>query len=356
MKTPFVLSALILFGCHKAQPEPPPIRPVRWAQIGQSGAATARSFAAVIQASQQSTLAFRVSGSLQALQVKNGSKVDSGTVIAKLEHTDYANRVEQAAAQVRSAQSQVNVTRPGYQRAERLYQSNTASLADFQSAKGAFEAAQAQLQAALKQLEASRNQLAYATLKAPYSGTVSQVHVDEGEVVNAGTPVVTLSSGEALEVQVEVPESLIASVQVGDPLALRCAATGDQNLSALVSEVGFAASKGGAFSVTARLDHPPAALRPGMAATVLFPVDKRANVLRVPVAAVADDGHRTYVYRLQKKDSNSFTVHKQEVELGTLSSQGFVLQGGLEAGDRVVTAGLHAMFEGLQVRLLDDTL
>ncbi len=347
------VAGLILTSCAKPAPEPPRIRPVRWAVVGQDSTAATRSFPAVVQASQQSTLAFRVAGSLKGLRVKNGTKVTPGMVIAELEQVDHTNRVEQATAQLRSARSQLDIARPGYQRAERLYQSNTVSLADYQAAKGAYQAAQAQLQATSKQLEAARNQLAYTTLKAPYAGVVSAVHVDLGELVGAGTPVVTISSGDALEVQVELPESLINSVQVGAKLSIRCAATGDAPVPAVVSEVGFTAGKAGAFPVTARITDPPAELRPGMAANVRLPVDQGAQVLRVPMAAVAEDGSKTYVYRLEESGKARYLVRKQSVELGGLSGAGFELIDGLAAGDRVVTAGLGSLFDGLQVRLLD---
>ncbi len=355
MRVALILGALLLTSCGKPPPKAPKIRPVRWASVGQEGSGATRTFPGVLQAGQQSTLAFRVAGSLKSLRAKMGAKVEAGLVIAELEQTDYLNRVEQATAQLRSARSQYEMARPGYQRAERLYQSNTVSLADYQAAKGAYKAAQAQLQAANKLLEAARNQLAYTVLEAPYAGAVSAVHVDLGEVVGAGLPIVTISSGDALEVQAEIPESLIASVRVGAPLSIRCAATGETAVPAKVSEVGFTASKGGAFPVTARLDAPPPELRPGMAARVRLPVGQGKAVLRAPVAAVAEDGSSTYVYLLEGEDPKKLLVRKRKVELGGLSGEGFEVIEGLVAGDRVVTAGLGSLFDGMQVRLLEST-
>ena len=351
--SPLLIVLLLAVGCSQPAPPKAQIRPVRSALVTEDGGEATRGFAGVVQASQQSDLAFRVAGSLRSLEVKTGTRLSPGQVIAELDRTDYQNRVDQTLAQQRSARSQRDTARPVFERAERLYQSGTVSLADYQAARGELDAASAQLDAAQRQLEAARNQLAYTSLKAPYAGITTAVHVEVGEVVGTGTPVVTVSAGDAFEVETAIPEHLVAAIEVGDEVQVLLPTLGDLSVSARVSEVGFSAEPGGTFSVTARLERNPDGLRPGMASTVSIDIASGGPTLRVPVSAVAEDGAVTHVYLLEPADGGHYTVHKQPVELGALSSDSFAVQGGVAAGDRVVTAGLLSIVDGMKVRLLE---
>lgn len=346
------------------------VRPVRFSQIASSSSALEQSFAGTAQSSKEAALSFKVSGTVNKLAVKVGDRVNAGQTIALLDATDYNVSLEQSRAslksaetQIKSAQSQLNSSRSTYQRVERLYENNSVSLSEFEQAKAAletaessFEAAKAQTTASQKQMESARNQVTYATLKAPFSGVITMVNVEENELVGSGTPVAALNALTQPEVQVGIPEAFISRVKKGQSVSIHFSVIPDQNFEGTVNEVGFSAVAS-TYPVTITINKPTADIRPGMAASVNFKFVQSNKQLKdpliAPVAAVGEgiDGHFVF---LLAKNGEAYTAKKQLITIGELMSTGFEIKSGLKEGDLVATAGLNALLDGMSVKLLNQ--
>ena len=364
--------AVFLSGCEREQkPVVKKPRPVRYAKITTGGASGLKSFSASVQAGDTTQLSFRVGGTLAKVAYKRGDKVARGKLIGALDDTDYKVQVAQARAQRQSARTRRDAARTTLNRIEKLYESNSASLSDFQNAKTQLRAAEAELSAAGQQVTAARNQLGYTKLTAPFTGVLQQVAGHAGEAVGPGQVIAVLSKGDQLEVKASLPEAFIARIKVGTPVVVTITALADRQFKGTASEVAFASEGAAAYPVIVALDETDEAIRPGMAATVTFDLESGPEILRVPVSAVGNEESGNFVLLLEPRaqtapgatvpdDPNSpgaaaqtYVVRKQTVTLGSLSGEFYPVEDGLAEGSLVATAGLSLLLDGMVVRLLE---
>ncbi|MEM7657330.1 MAG: efflux RND transporter periplasmic adaptor subunit [Bacteroidota bacterium] len=356
MRSFWIVLLLFLFACQEAtQRQEAPVRPVKFMTMSRGQAAETATFTGITQSDQEASLSFKVGGVMAQVVVKDGQKVRKGQLLAALDAEDYELQVEQARVQVKQAETSLNVARSTYARVERLYENNSVSLSEFEQAKGNFEAATAQLEAAQKQLQAAQNQVNYTRLRAPFTGVVSSIGVEAGELVGAGNPVGLLSSEGHPEVTFGVPGRYVGLIKEGQKINIRLSVLSDQTFEGEITEVAFSQGNAATYPARARFLKPIAAIRPGLSAEVQFPLSLQTgdnSPMLVPAKAVRENAEGTrFVFKLTGS-GDTLQVQETSVELGTLSAEGFVVQSGLSVGDRIATAGLNSLLNGMSVTLL----
>jgi RND family efflux transporter MFP subunit len=183
----------------------------------------------------------------------------------------------------------------------------------------------------------------YTRITAPFAGVVVRKHVEIGDLLTPGRPVIDLEDPASLRLEVELPESLAARVVVGTTLRAQIgAATFDQE--AAVVEVTPAADPV-SRSVLAKLALPATAtgLRSGQFGRVTIPVIG-GTVLSVPDSAVVQRGQLDAVFVV--KDGKA---HLRLVRLGGVDGGRSVIRAGLEAGELVVSVGAENLRDGQPV-------
>jgi RND family efflux transporter MFP subunit len=358
MRFPALLSSLtislIVGACGDGETSDPMIRPVRSEQVFAQGGDRVRTFSGAAQAAVESPLSFRVGGTVQSLTVGVGQEVAEGQLIASLDAQDFRLRVQQADATLRQAQAQATNASANYSRVRLLYESNNASLSELDAARSMSESADAAVEAAENMLDLRRLELGYTRLRAPFSGSISSVYVEEGQNVGSGQQIVTETSAGRLEVLVSVPEVLIGQVEAGQAVTVTFDAVAGQALGGRVSEVGVApAGLATTFPVTVRLDETTADVRAGMAAEVAFTfeaTDERERFF-VPSFAVGEDREGRFVFVIEPGEPGFGVVFRRPVEVGELTAGGLEILSGLTDGDLIVTAGVSKIIDSLVVRL-----
>ncbi len=367
------LFMLLVIACTSKEVAPVEevLRPVRYAKIVNEANAAQQTFSGSAQSGKESSLSFRVGGTITQLAVKVGDRVRKGQLISALDATDYSIQLDESAAQLQSAESQIKSAesqmlnaRSNYRRIEQLYENNSVPLSEFEQAKTNFEAAQSSHEAALaqrslsqKQMQAARNQVSYARLLAPYEGIITQVVVEENEQLSPGSPVALISSIGEPEVQVGIPESFIARVKKGQRVSVSFSALPDQTFTGQVSEVGFSTAGGATYPVTVGFETESKEVRPGMAARVTFlsqetdETDKSYKI--APVKGVSEGRDGRFVFVL-KPVGDAYQVEKRPVKIGKLLATGFEVMEGLQEGELIATAGLSALLDGMKVVLLEE--
>lgn len=379
----FIFVCSLLAMCTAKQEEKVVrVRPVKHITLTSVGVSDQHTFTGTAQAKEEANLSFRVAGTVNRINVKVGDVVRRGQSIASLEPTDYQVTLQQAEAQehgskaseqssetqIKSAEANFIASRSSYQRITKLYENNSVSLSEFEQSKANFEAAKAQYDAAKAQYEAAKfsttasvssknsaqNQVNYTRLTAPFSGVISQQLVEENELVNSGTSIVTLSSLGKPEVLVGVPEILISKVKKGMVAQVTFSTLPDKVFDAKVIEVGFSPGSGSTYPITTDLLTSDAAIRPGMPANVTFnfplPEDL-ANKIIVPAAAVGEDTEGQFVFKLEKSTDGLANVRRQAITVGKLRNEGFEVTSGLQTGDMIAAAGLNILLDGDEVKL-----
>ncbi|BDD09473.1 hemolysin secretion protein D [Fulvitalea axinellae] len=340
-------------GGEKEAPKKERLRPVRSMVISESASSDAYVFTGTTKSTLESKLSFKVSGQLKQVNVKVGDRVTKGTVLASIDPTDYLVELRQSEANKKATEAQYVSARSSYYRIEKLFEANSLPLSDFEEAKAGFESAKAKLLAAKEQVAAVRNKVTYTRLEAPIDGVVTDVSVEENEMVSSSSKAFTMSATSKVEIKVGVPENLIAHLSEGMSAKATFASLNGKVFPGTVTEVGYSSLGGSTYLVTVVLDGNDKAIRPGMPADVEFRVEGGAfkgNIV-VPASAVGEDSKGRFVYTLEKQSGKVAKVKKAYVKIGALTPRGFVIKEGLGVGQVVATAGLSVLLEGVSVRL-----
>ena len=351
-----LLAVSFSVSCGKEEPIPEPvIRPVRYQEVFATGGSRARTFSGTSQAALQSRLSFKVAGTIRRVPVKVGDAVKAGQVIAELDPKDYRLQVQDAEASLKSAEAQARNSDANYSRVRALYENRNASRNDLDAARAGSESAAALVRSVQKKLELARSQLSYTRLRSPVGGSIAAVNVEENENVSPGQPVVLLTSGSQLEVEVAIPEILIAQIREGDEVEIRFDAISGKRFPGAVTEVGVASTgMATTFPVTVRLKQSDPDCRPGMAAEVGFTFgsgDSRERIL-VPSVSVGEDRQGRFVFIVEPAEEGFGVTRRRSVTLRDLTEEGIEILEGLKDGERVVTAGISRIQDGQKVRLL----
>jgi HlyD family secretion protein len=250
-------------------------------------------------------LSFKVPGRLASVEVTEGAEVSAGQIVAHLETQDLDNalpraRAARGGARAALAEAHANGARLALDLARQveLIKSDATTQQQLDDAKAAVRVNETQLQARAAQIHQAETavsqaqlQRSYAELQAPIGGQVSERIHEPGEMVGAGTPVVTLSEVDTVKVHAAVDETRVGAVRTGDVVRVRVYTFDRRSFEGRVSDIqtsgDFATRKDwGAqrrdirtFTVTARVPNPDHLLKDGMTAEV--------TILANPPAAAA---------------------------------------------------------------------
>lgn len=347
------LFLLILFfglgGCADEQVEKLEIiRPVRAIKVGDAEQLQGREFPGRAKAVREVNLAFDVSGTLNRRPVKVGENITKGQLIAGLDPRDFRSNVTEAAANKDHAQA-------NFKRAKELIKKNFISKSEYDRLNANSRVASAEREKAIKAL-------ADTELKAPFSGYISELYVENFQAVQAKQQVARLVDLSQIEMIIDIPESKISLVPYAEEIKVIFDAFSEHEISAAVKEIGTeASSTTRTYPVTLIMDQPKGIkILPGMAGKATGRASKNApeklaqnKGLQVPVSAVYSptDDNKSYVWLINESTG---VVHQQQVALGKVSSTGLFITEGIKSGDWIATAGVHFLREGMKVRILKD--
>jgi len=352
-----LLMVVLLYGCGNSTTEQKvaAVKPIKYGTVETYGGLSTRTFNGITQSGSETNLSFRTGGLITRLNAAVGQRVQKGQLLAQLDQKDAQLALEQAQLDVNNAKVQLETATSSFERVKQLYQSNNASLSDYDQAKSTLSNAQSGYEISLKRLDLQKSQVSYTSLRAPMSGVVSAVNVQMNEVIRAGQSILTMSQENAadIEAQAGVPEKYISQVKQGSNTKIRIP-TLSKEFEGVITEVGYTTAGGGTYPVTTSINSPSAAVRPGMPVEVTFTfgnADQEAQLI-VPVKAVGEDENGRFVYLLTPVNNNTYQAQKVSIEIGSLTSGGFIVREGLTQDQIVATAGLRTLYDGMQVALL----
>ncbi len=331
------------------------LRSVKYQTIKAGVNGSSRIFPGLAKASTEADLSFRVPGTLISLPVKIGDHVKRGQTIAKLDPSQFQLQVQQAQATLAQATANWRNARAAYERVKGLYENNNASRHDLDAARALADSSLAQVNAAKKALELAQLNISYTHLKAKTDCYIAAVYVSSNEFVSSGQNIVNVVCGSSLDVDVAVPGNYIAAIRHAMPVTITFSIFPGKIFPAKVTEVGVATIGGGTtFPVTVTLNKQQPGLRPGLDAEVTFHFTENPRNITtiIPAFAVTEDENGRFVYLVEPDNTNATgTIKRQSVTVGELRDTGLEIIDGLTIGDKVVTAGVTVIRDGLQVKL-----
>ncbi|KUM28247.1 efflux transporter periplasmic adaptor subunit [Mesorhizobium loti] len=337
-----------LAACSRSEEKPPEIiRPVLSVVVEPKSVETF-GFAGSVEPQYSADLAFRLLGRVVSRDVKVGDIVSKGTTIAALDPTALELAVQASKADLSNAEAQFANAAASEDRQRQLLASANTSQAVFDAAQQARQAAAAGVERANAALAKSQEQLGYARLFSDFDGVVTAVGAEVGQTVSPGQTVVTVARTDPREAVVDIPDQLTGDLTVGTPFQIILQSLPTITTEAKLREIAPQA-EGSTRTRRVRLTlvDPPAAFRLGSTVTATR-MTKVAPTIELPMSALLEKDGADKVWIV---DPQSSSVSAREIKIASKSGGGFTVAEGLEAGMRVVTAGVHSLVEGQKVKV-----
>ena len=337
-------------GCWDEAAAPQPVRPVLSTVVTQVQT-EGNIVVGTVEPRFKTDLSFRVQGRLTARSAYVGDMVDAGQMVAAIDPTALALAVRSAAADVSSAQAKLTNAAGFEERQRTLLKARAISQSEMESAEQSTASARATLVREQADLAKAREQLGYAQLKAEFAGVVTAVGAEVGQVVPSGQAIVTVARPDIREAVVDVADSVAGTLQVGQPFKVGLQLYPAIQAAGKIREI---APQADALTRSRRvriaLDDPPATFRLGT--TVITTITSSRPAMRLPASAIFTKNGKTFVWLV---DPSGATVALREIMIETDGGGGVRVVSGVEAGSRVVTAGVHSLTNGQKVRIDQET-
>jgi len=286
----------------------------------------------IVEATNKTTVSAQTSGKIKAVLFDVGDYVETGSVILSLNDTEQQASVKKAEAAVQEARALNLKAKQEYERVKSTYAKKVASKSSLDEAKAQYQAATARLNAAIAGLTQTQEQLSYTQILAAYSGLVTQRHVEPGEAVQPGMPLLTGISLEQLRVVVYVPQNLVNKLRKFSKASILHPETNETLAAQKITIFPYADPTTNTFK--ARLDLTPGTkqLYPGMFVKVSF-VTGETEKLTLPAKSVVHRSEITGVYVIAENDRVSFRQIRTGGENG--NSDNLIILAGLDEGEKV---------------------
>lgn len=362
--------------------------PVRMAEVERRDLVSTVIASGNIRARSAVDISSDISARIERLHVREGDDVEAGAVLLELDRSQYEAARSRAEAALSQAEAQLANTRAtllgaqrDFQRTQALYQRDSLLVSQQQldEAETNLEVARANMEASLfgvRQAEASlaeaADRLSKTVIRAPATGKVTRLNVEEGETVmigtmnNPGSLILTLSDLSTIEVVVQVDETDVPHLELGDSASVEIDAFPDRPFSGRVTEIGNSAIQPPSgvtgnsqsaidFEVVITLDETPRGLRSDLSATAEIVTEERDGALSIPIIALTvrdreEVASEAGTPAAEREVEGVFlveggTVTFTPVEIGITGKEHFEVVSGLQEGDTVVAGPYQVVRE-----------
>lgn len=342
--TLLLLFALVQFGCGgdaqskdaDAPEETTPAVPVEAAAVEVGEAAAFFSGTAALEAEDEATVVARVGGVVEAVLVEEGTYVEAGQPLARLD--DERLRLELSRAEVELAKQE-----RVFERTQKMYDKQLVSAEEFERIRSEYET-----QKVARDLAAM--QVAYATIRAPIGGVVSTRHIKAGNMIRENDPAFRITDFDPLRAVMHVPERELNKLREGQTATLHFDALPGETVTGRVKLISPTVDpETGTFRTIVEVRDPAHRVKPGMFARVRVQYDQRADALLVPKQAVLEEDDEAAVFVVQ----DSMAV-RRVVTTGYANGDRIEIVDGIQAGERVVVTGQSTLQDSARVEIINQ--
>lgn len=403
-------ASFLLIGCGKVKeeekkPETPTVS-VKVAKAEKTTISARVSAIGTISPKQQATLGARISAPLQKIDILKNRRVKAGDVLAILESRDLqAQKAEaqsalqearltlqglnkgaipqsiaQAEKDVRDAIANRDNAQLTLERRKVLFAQNGISKKDLEASELAYTTSDNQLQlaqsslklrqstlnpndraiaenrvkAAEEHLATIETQLAYAIIRAPFSGVITDQFQFQGEYAAAGAKILNIADTTEVIVKAPFPDTVAQQIKPGEAAQVTPSESPDEKYSGKVSLISPASDPANrSVEIWVRLTNPRGKLRAGGAAEVSFPTQTVKDAIVVPVSAVTLDASNAGKGSLMVVDSKMI-AHETRVTIGVRTGDRVQITSGLKGDETVVVEGGYALPDGSHVQVAKE--
>ncbi len=312
--------------------------PIQYQQVAQE-----RLFDGVIEAVNHSTVSSQVVSRIVEINYDVDDLVPKGAVLLRFRDSEQRARLNQAKAGLKEAKARFTEATDEHIRVQDIYAKKLVSKAELDKADAALKAAKARLEAAHAKLAEAQEQLDHTVIKAPFAGLVTQRHVEVGETVGIGQPLMTGLSLEHLRAITHIPQAFVHAVR--EQAKARVIIDGRSIDAKSLRVFPYADERSHSFKVRVNLPEGERGLYPGSFVKVAFVTGEERRLL-VPEEAVVRRSELTALYVMGEDGGVRF----RQIRAGRLINGQVELLAGVVAGERValdpIAAGIQLKQQG----------
>lgn len=283
-----------------------------------------------------------MAGTLVRVLVREGDAVREGQILARIDDGGMASGLQQLRTQAALAETT-------FERQKRLWDQNIGSEIQYLQARTNYEAATN----AVDQAEA---QLAKSVIRAPFSGIVDDIMQEQGSTVNpaAGMPIFRLVNLSDMYVEVDVPESYLASVRPGKEVQIYLPVLGDSIRSSVRQTGNFIKPSNRSFSVEIPVPNAGGQVKPNLTARVRINDYTSEEAVLIPPSVISENAEgQQYVYvAVNIGEDGIGTAEKRVIRTGRSQGQQVEILEGIRSGEQIITEGARSVREGQEIEIL----
>ena len=372
-----VIGAIIVVNLNKSDQ---PIHNVKTEKIKNQKVVQTITASGTLNPAQQVKVSAKVSAKILQITVNEGDKVKAGQKLVSLDSKQYAASYRSAEANLSSQQANLQKVMNELKRKKDLYNNNHISKAELEAVVAQAEMAKSQLKQARASLEQAEDALDKTTLEAPINGIITDLKKEAGEMALGSQftqdVILVISDMSRMEVVIEVDETDIIDVNLGDSCKIELDALPEKKYNGLVKEIAHSATIKNQgtqeqitnFEVTIDVLEIDKRFRPGMSATVDVITAVKEKVPAIPIQALTirdvspdstgekDEKEVVFAVEEMKEEKgggffSQGTKHMavvKPVEIGISSDTHFEIIKGLEQGEEIVISPYDAISKKLE--------
>ncbi|WP_455374854.1 efflux RND transporter periplasmic adaptor subunit [Kaarinaea lacus] len=300
-----------------------------------------QTFDATVEAVRRATVSSETSGRVSEINFDVGDFVEKGSVLVRMTAAATRARLSGVEANVSKMQAQYDVALSEFNRIKGVYDRQLVSKSVYDKAEAELKAATERLSAARAKVKEVLEQLKFTVIKAPYSGIVAERHIELGEMVKVGQPLMTGFSQNELRIVTHIPQSVAETIREAKSARILVNDKLEDDLhSNLITVYPDASTSTHTYKVRVKLPTTPKGIYPGHSVKVQFPTGTKTSI-RVPEKSVLLRSELQAVYVVS--DSR---VSLRQVRIGNRDENGLIeVLAGLNDGDMIsldpVSAGVY---------------
>jgi RND family efflux transporter MFP subunit len=303
-----------------------------------------------VEADQTANISTRVMGRITNIYVKAGDKVNQGQLLATISDEDILARRAQTDATIAEAAAALTNAQKDYDRFSNLYKQQSATAKELDNVTLQFNSAKAKVDAARQMRSEIDATLSYASLRAPFSGVVTQKLAEAGSISNPGMPLLTIEDNKTLQVSASVAESDISHIHLGDAAHLEIKSMG-KSFEGKIVQINPSSQFTGAQYIV-KITIPKTAgkeIYAGMFANVNIPVtDNRQiknDMVLISASAVVRHDELTGVYSISAEN----TALLRWIRLGKTYGDKVEVISGLSKDEKFISSSESRLYNGAPV-------
>lgn len=338
------ISLIWLAGCSKKAPEAEAAVPVIALPVQAIDGAVTGRYSGDVHARYEMPLSFRMAGRLTARYVDPGEQVKQGQALAQLDPADPSLQLAYAKAALDAAEHRLLFATQQRDRDEAQFKQNLISQLQLQQTQDNYASALAGRDQARQQYKLAQS----TTLVADHDGIITSRQAEVGQVLAAGQAVFGFAQSGEREVYVDVPESRVGGITIGQAATMSLPASPGHSYTARVREIAPAAdAQSRTYLVKLAIDHADASLQLGMTADVALQGSKPADAtVTIPATALFHQGEHPAVWVVSPGDSK---LDLRPVIVARYGERDVLIATGLKVGERIVMQGVHTVSAGEKV-------